>query len=244
MSKKVAIVGYSMNRNKAPFNDESFEIWGLNDLYKHIPRYDRWFQLHTANEVERRHFESVESRDNWETHLECLKQMTCPVYLQEYHPEIPHSIKYPLEDILAHFGRCFVEPDHAAYFTNSVSYMIALAIYEGFEELHIYGVDMATSFIDNEYSHQRPSCEFWLGMAAGRGMKLHIPKETDLLKTRFLYGYEDEKKHTFETKIQTLQSDIAKKKAQAITQQRQWRDYQKEYEGAELALKEIMVTWQ
>ena len=241
--KKVAIVGYSLSRSLAPFGDESFEIWGLNDLYKHIPRYDRWFQFHTANEVERTHIENPEVRDSWETHVGVLKAMSCPVYMQTEHPEMPHSVKYPLDEILEHFGGCFVDPDDAKYFNNSISYMIALAIYEGFDEIHVYGVDMSTLMEDGEYAHQRPSCEFWLGMAAGKGIKLYIPKEADLLKTRFLYGYEDEKQHVFEKKIQALQEDVSQKKLQAIEQQRQWRDHEKEYAGAEVALREIMLTW-
>lgn len=244
MSKKVAIVGYSLSKNMAPFNDETFEIWGLNDLYKHIPRYDRWFQLHTANEVEKRHIESPDNRDSWAAHFEKLKDLNCPVYLQQEHTGIPNSVRYPLEEIFKHFGECFVRPCHAKYFTNTISYMIALAIYEEYDEIHVYGVDMATTFLDNEYAHQRPSCEFWLGVAAGRGIRLYIPDNADLLKTRFLYGYEDEKKHSFEIKIQTLQEDVKRKKVQAMEQQRNWRDHQKEYEGAELALKEIMSTWQ
>ena len=245
MAKKVAMVGYSLNRHKAPFNDESFEIWSLNDLYQHIPRYNRWFQLHTQKDVETKNLEARQGRCcEWEAMVEVFKQMPCPVYMQQEHPLIPQSVKYPLEEILGHFGKCFTDPDNTKYFTNTVSYMLALAIYEGFDEIHIYGIDMSTFLEDGEYAFQRPSCEFWLGMAAGRGIKLHIPKESDLLKTRFLYAYEEEKKHAYEEKIKYLQEDVAKKKAQTIEQQRHWRDHQKEYEGAELALKELLLTWQ
>lgn len=242
--KKVAIVGYSMTRDMAPYNDPEWEIWGLNDLYQHIPRYNRWFQIHTANEVHRRYLECPDSRHDWDQHFEVLKQMECPIYMQEVHPEIPNSKKFPLEEMFDHFGECFTNPEHAKYFTNSISFMIAMAIYEGFNEIHVYGVDMATTFNDGEYSMQRPSCEFWLGMAAGRGIKLFIPDQSDLLKTRFLYGYEDEKKHAFEKKVISLQEDVRAKKAQAIAQQKNWREHEMQYAGADMALKEIMLTWQ
>ncbi len=242
--KKVAIVGYTLSRDLAPFTDPDFEVWGLNDLYKHIPRYDRWFQIHTEQEVQRCHLANPAARDTWEAQKQALSQMKCPVYMQDVHPEIPVSVRFPLQEMFEHFGECFVNPKHAEYFTNSISYMIALAIYEQFDEIHVYGVDMATTMADGEYAHQRPSCEFWLGIAAGRGIKLHIPDEADLLKSRFLYGYEDEKRHVFETKIKTLQTDLANKKAQAKEQQQHWRNHEMQYTGAETALKEVMLTWQ
>ena len=52
-------------------------------------------------------------------------------------------------------------------------------------ELHIYGVDMSTG---TEYSAQRPSVEWHLGIARGMGVKLHVPIESDLLKTVGMYG--------------------------------------------------------
>lgn len=242
--KKVAIVGYAPSRDMAPFNEEGWEIWGLNDLYQHIPKYDRWFQIHTANEVQRRFLELPETRDSWDKHVEKLKTMQCPIYMQFTHPGIPNSVAYPLETMYEHFGQCFVNPDHAKYFTNSISFMLALAIYEGYDEIHVYGVDMATANWDGEYAHQRPSCEFWLGVAAGRGIKIFIPDQSDLLKTRFLYGYEDEKQHVFETKVAGLRDDLKAKKAQAIEQQKRWREHEMQYAGADMALSEIMMTWQ
>jgi len=241
---KVAIVGYSLSRDLAPFNNPEFEIWGLNDLYKHIPRHNRWFQLHTQQEVDTRHAENPGARDTWEDHKKVLQDMDCPIYMQDVNPDIKASVKYPLQEIFDHFALCFTNPDDAKYFTNSISFMIALAIYEGFEEIHVYGVDMATTAYDSEYAHQRPSCEFWLGMAAGRGIKLHIPTTSDLLKARFLYAYEDEKKHAYEVKIASLLADVKAKKAQAIEQQTNWLKHEMQYAGAESALKELQVTWQ
>ena len=50
--------------------------------------------------------------------------------------------------------------------------MIALAIYEDFDIIHVYGVDMA---VCGEYEQQRPSCEFFCGIAKGKGIELYIP---------------------------------------------------------------------
>ena len=63
--------------------------------------------------------------------------------------------------------------------------MIAMAIYEGFDVIHLYGVDMA---VGSEYEKQRPSCEFWMGVAKELGIKLYIPDQSDLLKCLCVYG--------------------------------------------------------
>ena len=48
---KVAILGTAAGYGDAPWEDESYEIWGLNTLYNlltpwQIKRCSRWFELH------------------------------------------------------------------------------------------------------------------------------------------------------------------------------------------------------
>lgn len=172
--RKVAIVGYaSSSKDKAPFNDPTWEIWGINDLYLDIPRYDRWYQIH--DEVICR---SKDRRDP--NHWEWLRACKKPVFMQDTHPEILNSQKFPLREIVAKFGW--------RYFTNSVAYMIAHALYEGVDELGVFGVDMLQA---SEYAGQLACCEAWLGLAQGMGVVLHVPKESALLKANFWYGYQD-----------------------------------------------------
>lgn len=244
--KKVAILGYTPSREMAPFTDPEFEIWGINDLYKHLPKWDRWFELHTATQIQYEHVakEGPRQISSWEANKIDLAKMQCPVYMQEKHDDIPNSVKFPLDNIIKHFESCFLDTDHARYFNNTISYLVAFAIIEEYEEIHIYGVDMATTMADGEYAHQRPSCEFWLGVAAGRGIKIHIPQESDLLKTRFLYAYEDEKKGAFEAKLIAIQQDVANKKANAIAQKTEWQKHEWQYVGAEIAIAEIKRNWQ
>lgn len=173
---KAAIVGTApSSRDLAPFNDAAWEIWGVSNVYSTIPKWDRWFELHDL--------ETRKNEKEYPGHYDWLKKQTNPVYMQQRHEEIPGSIEYPKQAILNEFG---------TYFTNSVSYMLALAIHEGAEEIGIYGVDMAVQEISghSEYAHQRPSCEYFVGLARGKGIKVEIPKESDLLKTEKLYAYE------------------------------------------------------
>lgn len=166
---KVAIVGSAdTSRDLAPYADESWDIWTLNDMYKVAPRMDRTFQLHDPDRVRQL------DPEGWTF----ITTTQVPVWMHRPVPEVSTAQQYPTETIVKEFGR---------YFTNSISWMIALAIYEGADEIGVWGVDMAHG---TEYAAQRPSCEYFLGIAKGRGIPLHLPEVSDLLKCRELYGLE------------------------------------------------------
>jgi len=233
--KKVAIVGYTSTREQAPYGDDSFEIWGINDLYEYIPRFNRWFDIHSYDFIKNQ----VSSRTG-RKQLEVLKSMPVPVYMQKKFKSIPNSVRYPFDEIVKYFSPYFTDPVHARYFTNSISFMLALAIYEGFQEIAIYGVDLA---VTTEYSEQRPSCEFWIGVAVGRGIKVHIPLQSDLLKTRFIYGFEEKKQHAFEQKMNQVMADLEKKKAEMSQQLEQAKAMLNQYSGALQGCQEMMRCW-
>jgi hypothetical protein len=176
--KKVAIVGTAMTHKDAPYSDPSWEIWGLNDHWNNMPRYTRWFEANNdaCRVAPVSHMPEIK-RVDW------LKKCPVPVYMEEHYDDVPNSVKYPYDEINDMVGA--TDPCGRDYFTNSVSFMIALAIYEGFDEIHLYGVDMA---VGSEYEQQRPSCEFWVGFGKGRGIKFYIPEQSDLIKTLVVYG--------------------------------------------------------
>lgn len=88
---------------------------------------------------------------------------------------------YPIDTIIKIFK--------TDYFSNTVDYALALAIYKGFTEIGLYGINMLSG---SEYAYQKPGVEFWIGQAMGRGITVtnHSPIST-ILKTRdgLLYGY-------------------------------------------------------
>lgn len=93
---------------------------------------------------------------------------------------------YPVDEIVKFFG--------TDYFSNTVDYAIALAIYKGFTEIGLYGINMLKG---SEYSYQKAGVEFWIGQAMGRGIKVinHSPISTILkTKTGKMYGYDREQK--------------------------------------------------
>lgn len=170
--KKIAIVGKAPSSlGLAPYHDASWQVWTLSDLIlcKQAPRYDVQFELHDAELVKQR-------VPYWE--WLCRAAKVKPLCVKEVLPELEGAFPYPLAEIVEQFG---------GYFTNTVSYLIALAIATEPDEIGVWGVDMAQS---DEYRAQRPSCEYFLGLAVGKGIKITVPAQCDLLKTAGLYGFD------------------------------------------------------
>ena len=92
--------------------------------------------------------------------------------------ELPESVFYPVEKIVEVFG---------PYFSSTISWLIALAIYEGCDELGLWGVDMIG---EGEYNYQRAGCEHYLGIAKGKGIKVTLPPQCPLLRAERMYGFE------------------------------------------------------
>lgn len=141
LPKRLAIVGFADSKKDAPYKDPGFEIWGLNDLHGIIPRWTRWFDIHTPEVID------IDVKAGRAPPDKCgiggLSKLTCPIYMQERNPAVPNSVKFPLDEILQTFSKL----TGARYFTNSISYMIAYALYEGiitghqWDEIHVYGVE-------------------------------------------------------------------------------------------------------
>src|SRR5688572_3270226 len=120
--KKVAICGFAPSWKLAPFDDPEVEIFGLNELWKYLPRWNRWWEVHDAETL------GVTKRDLSEgeqkRHLEWLSTNHGegkPIYMQPQFCDgrFPNAVPYPLEDRCRVFGR---------YFTSSIGYMLADAI--------------------------------------------------------------------------------------------------------------------
>lgn len=178
MKKTVAIVG--MSPNWADFLDEpdGVEIWGLNQGHAMfsadvMARFSAWFQIHS--------WEGMAARqDPRHHHLEFLEATKLPVYLHDLRPaEVPNGIRYPYEDVSKELG--------GTYFAcNSFTYMIALAICQGYEAIHLHGVNF-DAVSDKGDSYARPAVEFYLGLARGQGIEVHVPETSALFKAD-LYG--------------------------------------------------------
>lgn len=127
----------------------------------------------------------ISGNDNLGDVIARINTMKVPLVAPFRYEEIPLSQAFPLEQCVKEFG--------IPYFTNTICYMIAYALLNGAKEITIFGVNQASS---HEYTEERGGVEYWIGVAAGRGVKVTISgKDSSLLrfKGRFgndaLYGY-------------------------------------------------------
>jgi len=159
---KVTIIGKGDGWDKAPTEGECWGVTQLN-LRRPVTRVIDMNDYSLWGEVEAR--EALESRQK---------------ALDDNIPYID-LMSYPLRKIVDYFG--------TDYFSNTVDYTLAMAIYEGFKEIDLYGVNMA---VDSEYAYQKPGVDFWCGVALGKGIKVNVHgKESTIMLTQtgFLYGY-------------------------------------------------------
>lgn len=237
---KVAIVGFapsSMSDVKFLFGDPDVEIWGINQLYMAFPdivpgarspeqrNVTRWFQIHS-----RQSYDQTVARDH--SHHEWLgrpKEVEFPIYMQKREPDVPSSVEFPKDMLMAEFGR---------YFTNSISWEIALAIHEGFKTIYIFGVDMAQ---DSEHAYERPSVEFFCGWARGAGINLVMPQKSDLLKTAWIYPYEDDA--PMRIKFQSRRGELRDRINQAGMTEQNAHDERMQLMGALENMNYIEKAW-
>ena len=155
MALKVAIVGLSpTSHHLAPWGNTDWELWGLTwDVDRF--KFDRTFEMHDIHTLEQKYIDYLDG---------------LAPYMQEAYESVPGAKRYPFEEVAQTTGD---------YWCSSVGYMLALAIHEGASEIGLYGVDMKST---EEYAYQRPNVEYLIGLARGKGIKVHIPDSSPIGK--------------------------------------------------------------
>ena len=174
---KVAIVGGAPSSQMlAPFEDESWDIWVLgNQLQSYDKkRITRIFEIH----------ENLDDKDP--NYPQWVSNFKIPMVVSDKFPvKGKHISLYPKKEVSKYIG---------GHFSSSPAYMIGMAIYEGYEEIGIYGVDMAVD--DHEYFKQRPDMYAWIAYAKAKGIKITIPEASSLFKGTYDEGRDWNKKST------------------------------------------------
>ena len=200
--KSVTICGKGIGCELAPAKGE---IWGINDFfYEYYKRNDRhidlMFEMHDytwdldrclRHQVDYVHQyfdddylieKACRKLKIWPQMTEKINEWKIPFMSVRKYDFIPTSMEYPLEDVIKKLDSDF--------FSCGISYMIAYAIYKEYERIDLFGCNMEAN---TEWSYQRPSVEFWIGMARGRGINVKI-SGTDCRPLRTtngrLYGYD------------------------------------------------------
>jgi hypothetical protein len=160
--KKVAIVGcYPETWEKAPYSDESWEVWGFSrrNMGK-LPRCDKWFELHEA-----KHFPRYDSEVPG--YGEYLRQTACVVLQKDF----------PAKALLDRFGPYFFSEGQCVW-------LMAYAIHLGATEIGIWGVECI-----DQYGKQRFEVQHFVQVARDLGILVTVPEGCTLLTPRKLYGF-------------------------------------------------------
>ena len=159
------------------------EVWTINALGD-VFVADRIFHMDDIRIQEIR--AKAKPEGNIASMVKWLKGHPGPIYTSRPHPDYPGMVAFPLADVIT--------DTNFAYFNSTAAYAVAYAIWLGVEKLSLFGMDFTY-----EHSHHaekgRACVEFWLGIAAARGIKLWMPRESSLMdactsQTDRLYGYD------------------------------------------------------
>jgi hypothetical protein len=159
----VALIGKGPGFELAPLKGKGVTTWGANDACGHR-ECDVVFWMDRCWEKDSLQDKVIKESVNLTKTL---------IYSTQEWDDIPTSKKYPLEELTDYYGIDF--------FNDSCCYMLALAIYQGFKRISLYGFNYAWG---DMYKEERPGVEFWLGVAIASGITIDIEGElSDLLKT-------------------------------------------------------------
>lgn len=163
MTKSVTILGGGQSLFLCPYDTE--EIWTCNNLYLKVKRMTKLFVIHQQvyDPGGRPHYD-------WTTMNERSKSRGFDI-ISLHRVSGLDSRPFPLRSIIKRFG--------SDYFTNSISYLVAYALYMGFDHLQLYGVDQKK---DEHYAFDKGAVEFWLGVAKGMGVTYKISEGSEVCK--------------------------------------------------------------
>ena len=137
---------------------EGVERWTINNLIR-LPggarRFDgltRHFDLHWKD-----HIVGRKSGNIWGWY----QRLQAPVMMWEKYPDLPTSEVFPHAAVRAMFGG-------TRLFTSSLDWLIAYALFKGFEEIELYGYRMGHP----HYLYQVGSGRWWLKQCRDRGVKV------------------------------------------------------------------------
>jgi hypothetical protein len=139
--------------------DMDCECWGVNDCDM-IPEMTMLFDLHGWDE----RVQKYNAR---------LRTLHIPVMMKEIYPDVPTSVRFPMEGLVKEFG--------TTYYNNQLCQMLAFAIQtKRFKRIFLFGVDYcAVDRVEQEF--ERPCTEFWMGFAMARGISIYISQKSNLL---------------------------------------------------------------
>ena len=149
--KDVIILGCGPTHAECKYHCDT---WGVNGTYGFAPKLDKLFFTDEVSEVEATWYDLPQIK-------KVTKTLVFPVIYPKFaNVGVPIEL-YPMDEIRARFPTTF--------YSNSIAYMIAYALYFNYERIYFYGIDMMTS---STYIQEKGGVEFWMGIALGLGVKI------------------------------------------------------------------------
>jgi hypothetical protein len=163
------------------------EVWAINALGD-VLACDRVFHMDQVEIQEIR--AAARPQSNIAVMVDWLKTHPGPVYTSIKKDGYPGLVELPIEDMINSLG--------FAYFNGTAAYAVAYAIYIGVKKISLFGIDFTLP--NAHHAEQGRACvEFWLGIAAARGIALGFAERTSLMDSIHdpkddgelrLYGYD------------------------------------------------------
>lgn len=164
------------------------EVWGINcaaDIYN----CDRVFHMDDLLVQEGR--AELNPDGHIAAMVEWLRTAPGPIYTSRKRPGYPGLVEFPLEEVLA---ADYDNSEGTPYFNSTAAYAIVYAIHIGVKRISLFGIDYT---LPNIHSGERgrACCEYWLGVAAARGIIVTAPETSTLLdacapQSEMLYGFD------------------------------------------------------
>lgn len=150
---------------------EKSEFWGCNNIYK-AREVDRLFIMHDVYITQYNRQTKI---------IEEANKKGFPVYTLGKYSDLKNNIQYPIQEVIKEFN--------IAYFLTNISYMLALAIMQGPENLYLFGVDMDFGTAKEYMQNEKSNVEHWLGVATGRKIQFHLSKGSALMRRKGRENY-------------------------------------------------------
>lgn len=159
------------------------ETWGINALGD-VFACDRIFHMDDVRIQQIR--AAANPGSNIARMLDWLKFTSTPVITSRAHADYPALQEFPLAEVLTEFP--------FGYFNSTAAYAVAYALHLGVKKITCFGMDFTYPDV-HDAEKGRACVEFWLGMAAERGIEISVPKTTSLLdamspQAERFYGYD------------------------------------------------------
>jgi len=195
-TRDIIILGSGAGWHLCPF-DKDKEVWMiakmvLNKTFNEMKhsKVDRLFSIDDTPKMlswdKNSAFKTPYSMDDF---VKAINESGAEFITSYCYPDMKKCMPFPLKEIVEHYG--------IFYFTNTVCFMLAYALWLGdVRSVTLWGVNQTGSL---EYFKERKGVEFWMGLLAGMGVELRVEGPSQLLQAenKYIYGY---KKTTHELK--------------------------------------------